>query len=154
MGKTTFRRDGRLPKHPMTPTNLRIKSELIRSFMISLQPAFLILMFCHHSLPSMYSTSPCKLIVLSQVHHMLFLPLCLCLCYSLSLEGPFSLLWLGELLLILQDPAQIVFMKPFLTLTGKVICFLCSPLRSGANSYEDDTYDSSIIIYLCVHLLC
>lgn len=77
----------------------------------------------------------------------------LCLSYVFSVPGrPFSFLWFGELLLILQDPAQQVLPKPFLTLTGKVFSFLCSSLRSYANICND-TCVSPRVIYLCVYLL-
>lgn len=101
------------------------------------------------SLPS-YSISLCELLSLLKCTLFFFFYLVPLPMLIPVPERPFFLSVLGELLHILQDLVQIV---PFLTITGKGISFLCSPLRSYANFYDDDTYGSSRILYLYVYLL-
>lgn len=103
------------------------------------------------SLPS-YSISLCELLSLLKCTLFFFYLVPLPMLIPVP-ERPFFLSVLGELLHILQDLVQIVLLKLFLTITGKGISFLCSPLRSYANFYDDDTYGSLRILYLYVYLL-
>lgn len=142
-----------MSKRLTAPTNVRVKSKLIgmadkvlRDF-TSVFPSNTQLLHSPHIPPA---SENCWSLLKCTVFFFFFL-IFLLLPVLLPVPGrPFFFLSPEELLLILQDPVQIVLVKPFLTRTGKIISFLFSPLRSCTTSMMRHVALRELFIYVFI----
>lgn len=158
-GKNTFRGPRRLSKHPMTPTNFRIKSKLGTMHKVFHDLTSTFLTNLHLLLLPTHSTSLYELLVLSQMHRVLFylcafaraflyawkalFPFC-DLVNSYSSSKPSS-----KTQLILPDP---VLREPFLSLKRRSYFFSLFSLKVSSKLLMTMKHMTLQELFICVFI--